>query len=422
MDFWDNIIILITFLDYLNMFEKLLEFENNLQNNFISSKPDNIRLSDREINEKYVKGDVRIVTEQARYPLNQIKVMFESDSYERHPEFQRRHRWDVYKKSKLIESFIMNVPIPPVFLYEKDFSEYEVMDGLQRISAIIEFYENSYPLTGLEEWPELNGRKYNELPEQIRKGIDRRYLSSIILLKETAKTPEEARRLKELVFARINSGGAKLEDQEARNAQFPGKFNELIIALARNESFCEIFDIPQKTPDEDVFHNVISDDLRDNKDFSTMKDVETVLRFFALRSINFWNNTTFSKFLDEYSDYMTNVDEDLLNLYKKLFEQTISLAYSIFGERTFCLWKRNKQTDIFSWSKKPALFVYDAVMISLSYFVEHRDVLIKQKPNIIDDIKNVFETEEVLFNGRNTSKKVVQDRILMFKNFWKEHL
>lgn len=94
----------------------------------------------------------------------------------------------------------MNVPIPPIFLYERDFSEYEVMDGLQRISAIIEFYENSYQLRGLEEWPELNGRTYSELPEQVRKGIDRRYLSSIILLKETAKTPEEARRLKELVL------------------------------------------------------------------------------------------------------------------------------------------------------------------------------------------------------------------------------
>ena len=139
----------------------------------------------------------------------------------------------------------MNVPIPPVFLYEKDFSEYEVMDGLQRISAIIEFYENSYALCGLEEWPELNGRTYKTLPSQIQKGIDRRYLSSIILLKETAKTEEEAKRLKELVFARINSGGAKLEDQEARNAQFPGKFNELIISLARNDEFCEIFEIPQ---------------------------------------------------------------------------------------------------------------------------------------------------------------------------------
>ena len=404
------------------MFEKIVEFEDNLQNKFMPTLSGNIQLSDSEINEKYLKGDVRIVTEQARYPLNQIKIMFDGESYERHPEFQRRHRWDVFKKSKLIESFIMNVPIPPIFLYERDFSEYEVMDGLQRISAIIEFYENSYQLRGLEEWPELNGRTYSELPEQVRKGIDRRYLSSIILLKETAKTPEEARRLKELVFARINSGGAKLEDQEARNAQYPGKFNELIISLARNDDFCQIFDIPLKTPDEDVMHNVISDELRDCKDFSTMKDVEIVLRFFALRAINLWDNTSLSKFLDFYSECMTNASQELLTEYKLLFEQTINLAYIIFEDKTFCFWRRNKQKDVFSWTKKPSLFVYDAVMTSLSYFVEHKTALIKNKNVIFNDFMKLFQDHEEYFNGRNTSKKNVEDRIVMFKKFWSQHL
>lgn len=403
------------------MYENLLIFENELQKKFISSQPNNINLSDREINEKYLKGDVRIVTEQARYPLNQIKMMFDGDSYERHPEFQRRHRWDVFKKSKLIESFIMNVPIPPIFLYEKDFSEYEVMDGLQRISAIIEYYDNKYPLTGLEEWPELNGRTYDELPEQVRKGVDRRYLSSIILLKETAKNKDEARRLKELVFARINSGGAKLQDQESRNAQFPGEFNELIISLARNDSFCKIFDIPQKTKDEDVRHNKISDELRDCKDFSTMKDVEIVLRFFALRTIGLWNGT-FSRFLDTYSDCMTTVNQKLLDDYKDLFEQTISLAYSIFDDKTFCFWRRNKQTGEFSWTRKPTLFIYDAVMTSLSYFIENMEKFIEKKNIIIKDYLLLFERNEELFNGRNTSKKVVEERIKKLKDFWNSYL
>ena len=57
------------------MFEKIVEFEDNLQNKFMPTLSGNIQLSDSEINEKYLKGDVRIVTEQARYPLNQIKIM-----------------------------------------------------------------------------------------------------------------------------------------------------------------------------------------------------------------------------------------------------------------------------------------------------------------------------------------------------------
>ena len=101
----------------------------------------------------------------------------------------------------------MNVPVPPIFLYEFDYSKYEVMDGLQRLTAIHEFYRNRYALTGLVEWPELNGRTYEQLPTKVREGIDRRYLSSVILLKETAHSEEDALRLKQLVFERINSGG-----------------------------------------------------------------------------------------------------------------------------------------------------------------------------------------------------------------------
>ena len=152
-------------------------FQFNIENSI-----DNTTKTDEEINEKYLRGEVRIVTEQARYPLSTIKDMFNGKDYILTPDFQRRLRWDSVKQSKLIESFIINVPIPPIFLYEKEYSVYEVMDGLQRITAIKEFYEDKYALGGLEIWPELNGKKYSTLPEQVRKGIDRRYISSIILL------------------------------------------------------------------------------------------------------------------------------------------------------------------------------------------------------------------------------------------------
>src|SRR5690606_6802126 len=210
----------------------------------------NVRMTDEEINQKYIKGEVRIVTEQARYPLSSIVTMLSSQDYSLNPEFQRRHRWNIQQKSRLIESFIMNVPIPPIFLYEDSYSHYEVMDGLQRLTAIYEFYSNKFALEGLEQWPELNGKTYETLLIQISRGIDRRYLSSIILLRETAKNDKDANNLKQLVFARINCGGVQLKAQESRNVVFGGVFNELCIRLSRNIYLCTTWGIPEPSPEE----------------------------------------------------------------------------------------------------------------------------------------------------------------------------
>ena len=200
-------------------------------------------LTDAELNKRYVKEGVRIVVEQARYPLNQILGMFtdtfvtESGKtearYKRDPEYQRRHRWDDGRRSRLIESFLMNVPVPPIFLYEYELARFEVMDGRQRLTALMDFYDDTLELKELQYWPELNGRKYSTLPSSIRDGIDRRYLSSIILLNETAATEDQAANLKKLVFERLNSGGVRLTGQETRNAVYNGPLNDLCLELSR---------------------------------------------------------------------------------------------------------------------------------------------------------------------------------------------
>lgn len=380
----------------------------------LESYIDNITKTDEEINEKYLKGEVRIVTEQARYPLSTIKDMFNGNDYILNPDFQRRLRWDSIKQSKLIESFIINVPIPPIFLYEKEYSVYEVMDGLQRITAIKEFYEDKYALDGLEIWPELNGKKYSTLPEQVRKGIDRRYISSIILLKETAKDSKTAAALKQLVFSRINSGGAKLEDQEYRNALYPGIFNDLTIELARNETFCDIFDIPFPAETE----NLVSVELRENPKYKTMKDVETVLRFFAMLKIDYWESITLSKFLDLFLERANKLPEDAVVYYKNLFERTIQLAYDIYGEKTFCMWKKNGKGDTYRWAKRATIVLYDPLMVVLSENIDKAERLVCMKDGIINGTKELFEKNEDLLNGRNTSSSNVKERIRIFREYF----
>jgi hypothetical protein len=94
------------------------------------------RVSDDDINAKYLKREWRIVTETNREQLpNFVEALKRPGWMELRPFYQRRLRWDPERQSKLIESFIMNIPVPPLFVYEADLARYEVMDGQQRITA-----------------------------------------------------------------------------------------------------------------------------------------------------------------------------------------------------------------------------------------------------------------------------------------------
>lgn len=375
---------------------------------------------DEAINAKYAKGDVRIVTEQARYPLSSIVTMLQSGNYQLNPEFQRRHRWSKVQKSRLIESLIMNVPIPPIFLYEDKYSHYEVMDGLQRLTAIKEFYKNELVLQGLQEWPELNGKRYCELPDQVAKGIDRRYLSSIILLQETAKAPEEAQRLKQLVFERINSGGVKLDDQESRNAIYDGPLNKLCIRLARNTYLCKTWGIPEPTPDE--INGDIPEELVSNPIYQNMSDVELVLRFFAYRQKHLHNTSTLYIYFHNYLQYGNLYKPEVLNNLEILFEKTIRLVYELLGEKAFWIWRKRKSTGKWSWYRKPSIVVYDPIMFVLSGYTDKPNKILSKQTAIRGSLKTFYENNYETFEGRNVNPKMLEARDTALRLFFESIL
>ena len=373
---------------------------------------------DEAINEKYRKGEVRIITEQARYPLNTILGIVQSEDYILNPEFQRRHRWDVVKKSKLIESIIMNVPIPPIFLYEISYSVYEVMDGLQRLTAIAQFYNNEFKLEGLEEWSELNGYTYSSLPEQVRKGVDRRYISSIILLQETAKNETEAKRLKQLVFERINSGGATLTYQESRNAIYPGVLNNLCIKLARDANFCKIWNIPESTELERT-KGIITDELVKDPMYSKMEDAELVLRFFAFRQIEKWDNSQLKSFLDNYLKLGNLYSDELILKFESLFMATTSLIYSLFEESA--LWlprERTKEVEP-KWVvyEQPTKVLYDTLMYVISDLLEHKDLFLSKSKQIREELDGIYRNNSVQFKGR-FNKNDITNRIEIISSYF----
>lgn len=380
------------------------------------------QMTDDEINEKYTKGEIRIVTEQARYPLPSIKIMLESGDYKLNPEFQRRHRWNTAQKSKLIESFIMNVPIPPIFLYEDTYSHYEVMDGLQRLTAIKEFYNDEFRLESLEEWSELNNKTYSDLPNQIKKGIDRRYLSSIILLHETAKNPEDALKLKQLVFERINSGGVQLEAQESRNAVYNGIFNELCIKLSRNINLCKMWNIPISPSYVEIMEGQMTDELIRNELYSNMGDVELVLRFFAnrQRQVLIKHTKSLKEYLNLYLRYANFLNPKTIDEMSQIFEKTMVLIYDLLGEKAFYLYR--ERNGSWGWYNRATTAVYDPLTLILSQYLDKESELLSKKDTIIEKLENFYRLNYDKFGGRNTNPGIVKDREMLLNDFFIEIL
>ncbi|MCM3412366.1 DUF262 domain-containing protein [Metabacillus litoralis] len=405
---------------------QLLKYE---ELDFTNGNTNNVSLTDDEINDKYQRGEMRIITEQGRYPLQNIKEIL-SKNMIFNPEYQRRRVWNDLQKSRLIESFIINIPVPPVFLYEVEFSKYEVMDGLQRLSTLYDFYDNKFALTGLEVWPELNGRTYSELPEKVQLGIDRRYISTIVIANETAKNKTEEQTLKKFVFERLNTGGTKLTDQETRNALLDGAFNTLCMKIARECSLFhklwKISPFPDTTnsDDDSLIDNENDNEERNKKIYVRMEDVELILRFFAYRQ---FENISASKVKDILDIYLKEAnqayDDDTISRLEELFNKTITLIDDIYGDKAFLLFtKRNGE---FKWYPRPSKLVYDPLMNVLSNYIHHEEKvakLIKKKDDVIIKTATLFKEHSRDFNGRNNNKSDVIRRKALFLKLFEEIL
>lgn len=370
----------------------------------------------QDVEKKYRLGEIRIVTEQARYPLSSILNMLRTKNYILNPVYQRRGRWSVTRQSRLIESFIMNVPIPPIFLYEADYATYEIMDGKQRISTIRDFYEDKFALENLEYWSELNGLKYSNLPEVIKLAIDRRYISSIILLNESSDSKDKAERMKMMVFDRINSGGVRMEYQESRNAKYQGPFNGLVFELSENESLRRIFCIPVRNDydDEEQYRR----DLESNIMYCKMQDCEFVVRFFAMRFIRYYESVPLNVFLDRFTESANKLSNEVLKQYAALFNKTITLIYSIFQDEAFRPWRLDKNKKLVPYSMT-SIAISDPMMIAMSQLIEHEDKLMESAIDIKSQFAKQLYDNRARFNSRDNKKSSIVERTVFCYNFLK---
>lgn len=339
--------------------------------------------SEEEESEEELGGDTPSLEPAKKYAVSQLRVVRETKDYQldylQHalrpgrelidisPAYQRRLRWSNKKRSLLIESFLLNIPVPPIFLFERDYNEYEVIDGRQRLDAISSFLNNDFALTGLEYWKELNRKRFLDLPQVLQKGLLRRSLSAVVLLAESNDTSGDGLDVRRVLFDRLNTGGIRLNPQELRNALYPGALNALLIQLSRSDTFTTIWGIPSYTEGEETEP---SDALLKNPLFASLADAELVLRFFALRDAVKNNRLgSLRTILDRYMAENSTPSESQVTEMSELFEQCLLRLSRVFGPRTF----RLPSTERLS---RP---LYDSLMIALS-----------EEPSL--DIENRSET------------------------------
>lgn len=370
--------------------------------------------TNREIEERYESEDRDVSQERSDFLLPQIVDFVSKNQWMNlHPEYQRRQVWDKAKQSRFIESMLMNLPVPPVFLFESEYNRYEVMDGQQRLSSILAFYENRLKLTGLEHWTELHGKQYSDLPQKLQRGLDRRRISAVVL--QTPPGSSKTDEVRRIVFERLNTGGQRLNAQELRNCIYSSPFASLLVELAGNPTFNDLCGVPRY---EDHFVNGhVSSELAENTLFKRMIDCELVLRFFALREVRAIKGSV-KTILDKCMAANVQLGEDELDPFRVAFSSRVEFAAKLLGPDAFKL--QDLDDDTLQLSHP----YYDAVMVSCDRLFDQRQALLKKKTELRGLLQRQLSkpANHELIVGRANTADAIKKRLAFVESCFKKVL
>jgi uncharacterized protein DUF262 len=354
----------------------------------------------------------RVIYQTNNFLLPQLKTLVESgDVLNIRPEYQRRLRWSNPQKSRLIESLLLNVPVPPIFLYESEEARYEVMDGQQRLNAIKEFLAGSFSLSGLTVLSPLNGIRYGKAPPKIKRALDRASLSAIVLLLESDTEADAIKKktdIRRFIFDRLNSGGKQLNAQELRNAIYPGSFNRAIVDLARERMFTSVFGIPPYT-EADPNEYYENPKRQANTLYATMGDCQLILRYFALRDDKNIRGSMKSM-LDRAMEDAMKFDENRVLMLKEEFLENLAIAIEVFGSETFLLPPDDKGR------RRVSAALYDSTLVALHRSELPAENYTERKEKIRKALTKELASDNLkLLTGQENTAQAVRDRITLMQ-------
>lgn len=327
--------------------------------------------------------------------------MYQGDELDIHPEFQRFFRWSPSQKTSLIESILLGIPLPPIFVSQRADGVWDVVDGLQRLSTIFQFIgilkdENNKEVSPLIlqktkylpalqdiQWENESDPK-KSLPKDLQLVIKRSKISASIILKESDETAKYD------LFQRLNTGGSELSPQEVRNC--------LLVMI--NKSF---FDWLKDLPTNESF---ISTTALSDRPLEEAYDIELALRFVLLAQIDESEIKSIGDVGTFLTEKMTALAQDKRYKkapVKKLFDETFSILDEVIGDDTFKRFNTKKDRHEGGF----LVSLYEVIALGVAFNLEHGTLCAKNK--IAERARSVWSDKNFsdwAAAGVNTSRRL----------------
>lgn len=295
------------------------------------------------------KGERKLFTDPSDPEVDSLHRKWQKGRLLIQPDFQRQFVWDSIKASRLIESALLEIPLPVIYLSEEKDGKEHVIDGQQRLTAFFSYLDGKFPdgkefkLTGLKVFTELKGKTYRELSDELQDKIRSCHVRTITFKKESL--PD----LKFEVFERLNTGSVSLNDQELRNCIYRGEYNNLLRKLSTDPDFTFLLGLTR--PDK------------------RMKDVELVLRFAAFHHATYLNyKPPMRNFLNKEAEKHRSASKETLVEIQTAFKNACQIVRSLLAKNAFKRFYKGDDKDPNGrWElKKFNASLYDILMCTFA--------------------------------------------------------
>jgi len=298
-------------------------------------------------------GQRKIIWQAKDFSIREFLTMKIEGDLTLQPQYQRNFVATDLIASRLIESILLDVPIPVVYFAEEHDGKYSVIDGQQRLTSFLSYLEGHFPdnrpfkLSGLKVLPELNRKLFTDLNDESQKKIKNTTIHSIIIKKES--NPD----IKFEIFERLNTGSTKLNEDEIRNTVYRGSYIDLLAELSENS----------------IFHSLVKKDNFKNR----MIYRGMILRFFALSEKSYLNyKASMKQFANKELRDNRNITLDKIKEYKNRFEHSLDLVKIVFGENAFRRYIPGNEDEQGKWaSTQINMALYDIQMVGFVNYTKN---------------------------------------------------